>query len=110
MVANVFNGKSGSKTRCEVGEFVDTLKEVVGPCFTVRVKGQEHSLVVVARKGEALTPPELAALRETVRGAGMDDRLIKGLLYVDPQKGFKEWKDAGMLKAATSACEWLSED
>ena len=90
LVCNLFNGAGDSKARANVEAVARKLREDVGPVYSLQVAGQEESVVLVARCGEALQPPGVTDLRRAARGAaraaGMRLRagaLVRQLLWVE---------------------------
>ena len=68
-MCNLFNGAADSKARANIEAVARKLREDVGPVYSLQVAGQEESLVLVARRGEALPPPGVADLRVAARAA-----------------------------------------
>ena len=78
------------QARANVEAVARKLREDVGPVYSLQVAGQEESVVLVARYGEALQPPGVADLQVAARGAaraaGMRLRagaLVRQLLWVE---------------------------
>jgi hypothetical protein len=131
VVANVFNGPSGSRSRAAIDLFVSQLEAAVGPVCTVPVISQPESLVLVARRGREQSRPSRTELMEGVRrstgggGLGIDaPALVSAMLWADcigmesiveliPPASTASVETASAAKAlraqlrpGSSACEW----
>lgn len=69
VVANLFNGATGSISRGAVQEFAAALEDAVGPVMSVAVPTQEESLVLIARPGEPMDRPGRQDLTAAARAA-----------------------------------------
>ena len=97
LVANVFNGASGSPARDAAERFAALLEQAVGPVMSLEVPTQEESLVLLARPGTPLERPGARELRAAAlaawRPAGLGRkaaRLVRRYLWVETSGSERE--------------------